>query len=79
MLQEISLGDARRGLPALLRESEADPAPARRKNPGAAMLKLASEMEKLWSPAGGEADVTAASYKEHLYGNESFAGSRKRR
>ena len=28
------------------------PAPARRKNPGASMLKLALEREKLYSPAG---------------------------
>ncbi len=37
------------------------PEPVRRKNPGATMLRLAVEMEKLSSPAGGKADeVTAA-------------------
>jgi antitoxin (DNA-binding transcriptional repressor) of toxin-antitoxin stability system len=56
------------------------PAPVRRKNPGATMLKLALEMEKLSSPARGEADdVTAANYKEHLYGDQPFAGPRRRR
>jgi len=56
------------------------PAPVRRKNPGAPMLKLALEMEKLSSPARGEADdVTAANYKEHLYGDQPFAGPRRRR
>jgi antitoxin (DNA-binding transcriptional repressor) of toxin-antitoxin stability system len=54
--------------------------PARRKNAGAAMLKLALEMEKLSSPAGGETEaVTAASYKEHLYGSRPRAGPRRRR
>lgn len=56
------------------------PAPARRKNPGAAMLKLALEMEKLSSPHGGDRDeVTAANYKEHLYGNRPVTSPRRRR
>jgi antitoxin (DNA-binding transcriptional repressor) of toxin-antitoxin stability system len=56
------------------------PAPARRKNAGAAMLKLASEMEKLSSQAGGETErVTAANYKEFLYGNKPFTRSRRGR
>ncbi|MGA3039806.1 MAG: hypothetical protein ABSF54_03330 [Bryobacteraceae bacterium] len=43
------------------------PAPVRRNNPGAAMLKLALEMEKLSSPRSGKGDdVTAANYKEFL-------------
>jgi antitoxin (DNA-binding transcriptional repressor) of toxin-antitoxin stability system len=35
------------------------PAPARRKNPGATMLKLAMELEKLSSPARRAADGTS--------------------
>ncbi len=53
----------------------ASPKPVRRKNPGAAMLKLAVEMEKLSSPAGAKAgEVTAADYKTHLYEKKPFAG-----
>lgn len=56
------------------------PAPARRKNPGAAMLKLALEMEKLSSPAiSGPDEGTAANYKEFLYGDKPFTGPRRRR
>lgn len=56
------------------------PAPAHRKNPGAAMLKLASEMETLSSPPGSEVDeITAANCKEYLYGNKPFTGPRRRR
>lgn len=56
------------------------PAPARRRNPGATMLKLALEMEKLSSPARSGADeVTAANYKEYLYGSEPLTRPRRRR
>src|ERR1017187_8156664 len=56
------------------------PAPARRKNPGATMLKLAMELEKLSSPAiSGPDEVTAANYKEYLYGEKPFTGPRRRR
>lgn len=56
------------------------PAPARRKNPGATMLKLALEMEKLTSPDGrAPQEVTAATYKEYLYGDKPFARPRRRR
>ena len=56
------------------------PAPARRKNPGATMLKLAVEMRKLSSSGGGDAgEVTAARYKEYLYGNKSVTAPRRRR
>ena len=56
------------------------PAPARPKNPGAAMLKLALEMEKLSSPErSGPGRVTAANYKEYLYGNKLVTSPRKRR
>ena len=59
MLWEISVSDARKRVVAELRS----PAPACRKSPGAAMLKLALEMEKLSSPARGDTDeVTAANY-----------------
>ncbi len=55
------------------------PAPARPRNPGAAMLKLALEMEKLASHAGAETDeVTAANFKEHFYGNKPFTRPRRR-
>jgi antitoxin (DNA-binding transcriptional repressor) of toxin-antitoxin stability system len=56
------------------------PAPARRKNPGASMLKLALEMEKLSAPVIDKADaMTAANYKEFLYGSKPLTGPRKRR
>jgi len=56
------------------------PAPVRRKNPGATMLKLALEMEKLSAPERGAAGaVTATNYKEYLYGNKPFTGPRRRR
>jgi antitoxin (DNA-binding transcriptional repressor) of toxin-antitoxin stability system len=56
------------------------PAPARRKNAGAAMLKLAREMERLAPRAEGEAGrATAARYKEYLYGNKSVASAGRRR
>ncbi len=56
------------------------PAPARHKNPGATMLKLALEMEKLSSPTRGKGDqVTAANYKEYLYGSKPLARPRRRR
>src|SRR5580658_261599 len=53
------------------------PAPARRRNPGATMLKLALEMEKLSPPDGSDTgEVTAANYKEYLYGNKPFTRPR---
>lgn len=56
------------------------PAPARRKNPGAAMLKVALVMERLSLRARREGgDITAANYKEFLYGRKPVTGPRKRR
>jgi antitoxin (DNA-binding transcriptional repressor) of toxin-antitoxin stability system len=55
------------------------PAPVRRKNPGATMLKLALEMEKLSLPARGTADeATAANYQEDLSGSKPVSPRRRR-
>ena len=56
------------------------PAPTRRKNAGAAMLKLAREIERLAPQGQAETGrAAAARYKEHLCGSKSLAGSGKRR
>jgi hypothetical protein len=69
MLREITLSDARKRLSDILRG-----------NPGATMLKLALEMEKLLLPDGsGTDEVPAANYKEYLYGNKPFTRPRSRR